>query len=72
MKIDEFFIFASHWLSFSTWKEMIEERNRWLADIKRDVKKLNVRKLMHFCTEDLLEEVRVYRIKKNYFSIKGK
>ena len=35
MNVDEFFIPESHWLSFSPWKEMIEERNRWLADIKR-------------------------------------
>lgn len=35
MNIDEFFILESHWLLFSLWKEMIEERNRWLADTKR-------------------------------------
>ena len=34
MDVDEFFMPESHWLSFSQWKEMIEERNRWLADIK--------------------------------------
>ena len=35
MNVDEFFIPEGHWLSFSPWKEMIEERNRWLAGIKR-------------------------------------
>lgn len=35
MNVDEFFLSEDHWLSFSPWKEIIEERNRWLADIKR-------------------------------------
>ncbi len=35
MNVEEFFLPESYWLSFSPWKEMIEERNRWLADIER-------------------------------------
>lgn len=36
MDVDEFFEPETHWLSFSPWKEMIEERNRRLAEMKRD------------------------------------